>query len=378
MTTRLLGMDMCRILAVAALLGAAGPPARLCADERDEELAKLRQELQQTREKLESARDRVEVLEEQVAALGGKPDEAGDVADPLAGEEGELQPWSYNMRRSPMHVLFPGTATIPKHDVYGRFLHVSRESVNNKTGSGEQTEPFHSLLALEDNVRIGILFGYGITDRWDAWIQRTNGRTMLKDWSGDSTSFDYWDVMTKFRLLAEEEHGVDLAVYGGITYMMEDDESGDTSANAGMTVERSFFKDRLRLSTGLLYASLSAYERTMVSDQSDDVAMTKHMPGEVSTPFLAEGDDYTLAVPFGVSLALSRGWQAFAEGICPVAGYDTGKGPTLALGTRYVTNTHEFALYFANSGNNSFNSVLSGGYRYDRVDQFGFSISIFY
>ena len=378
MTMRSFGKDMTRALIAIVLLGGSGPLSRLHADERDEELAKLRQRLQETQKKLETSRDRVEMLEEQVAAMGGTPGATGDVVDPLVGQEGKLQPWSESMRRSPMHVLFPSAITIPRQDVYGRFVHVSRESINNKMGSGEQTEPFHNLLGLENDVRIGILFGYGITDRWDAWVQRTNGRTMLKDWSGDTASFDYWDAMTRFRLLGEEEHGVDLAVYGGITYMMEDDESGNTSLNAGLALERSFFNDRLRISTGLLYASLSAFEETSVTDPSDDIALTKQMPGEVSSPFLVEDDDHTLAIPVGLTLALTSRWQAFAEGIFPIDGYETGKGPTLAFGGRYVTSTHEFALYFMNSANNSFNSILTGGYRDDRVDQFGFSISIHY
>lgn len=375
MTTRLPGMNTCRVLTLAALLGWTAPAVRLAADERDDEIARLRQELQQTREKLEGARDRVEQLEEKIAAMGGDPSETGDVADPLAGQEDGLQPWTESMRRSPMHVLFPGTATIPKHDFYGRFTHISRESINNKMGSGEQTEPFHNLLGLEDNVRVGMLFGYGISDRWDAWIQRTNGRTMIKDMSGDSASFDYWDIMTKYRLLDEYEDGVDLSVYGGITYMMEDDEAGDTSLNAGLTVERSFFSDRLRLSTGVLFASLSAYEETSAAG---DVAPTKHMPGELDDPYMSTGDDYTLSIPVALSLALTSHWQLFAEGIFPISGYDTGKAPTLAYGGRYVTNTHEFALFFTNTANNSFNALLTGGYRADRVDQFGFSISIFY
>lgn len=377
MTAYLPGTSLYRVLALAALLGLV-PSVWLEADERDEELAKLRQELQQTQQKLEKARDRVQELEEQVAAMGGTPGETGDVPDPMAGQEEGLQPWTYNMRRSPMHVLFPGAATIPKHDFYGRFTHVSRESMNNKMGSGQQTEPFHNLLGLEDNVRIGMLLGYGLTDRWDVWVQRTNGRTMLKDWSGDSASFDYWDVMTKYHLLDEYEQGVDLSVYGGITYMMEDNEAGNTSVNAGLTVERSFLSDRVRLSTGVLYASLSAYEETTVSDPDNDVAMTKQMPGELPSPYLSSGDDYTLSIPVGLSLALTNHWQLFTEGIFPVAGYDTGKGPTLAFGGRYVTNTHEFALFFMNSANNSFNSLLTGGYRRDRIDQFGFSISIYY
>jgi hypothetical protein len=366
------------MVSLAAMIGL---PGRLRAAGTDDEIARLRQELQDTKAKLATALGRVQELEKQVAtqqAAPGDPSEQADDFGSFGGEDGDTQPWSDSMRRSPMHVLFPGAATIPERSFYGRFLHVSRESVNNKIGSGEQTEPFHNLLGLEDNVRVGMLLGYGINDRWDAWVQRTNGRNFLKDWSGDSASFDYWDVMTKYRLLDEDEHGVDLAVYGGITYMMQDDESGSTSVNGGFTAEKSFFSDRLRLTAGLLYSSLSAYEATTVSDSSDDVAMTKKVPGEVSTPFLSEGDNHTLALPFGASLALSRGWQVFVEGITPIDGYDTGKGPTLALGTRYVTDTHEFALYFANSANNSFNSVLTGGYRYGRVDQFGFSISIFY
>lgn len=366
------------ILALAVLTGLAGLSTPLRADEHNDEIARLQQELQQTKQKLEDARDRIEELEETIAASGGDPDAAGDVIDPLAAREEGLQPWTHSMQRSPMRVLFPGTATIPKHNVYGSFMHVSRESVNNKVSSGDETDPFHTLFGLDDNVRIGILLGYGITDRWDAWIQRTNGRTVLKDWSGDAASFDYWDVMTKVRFLDQHEHGIDLALYGGITYMMEDDESGNTSANAGITLERSLLRDRLRLSTGLLYSSLSAFESTSVTNQTGDVALTKRLPGEMPSPYRAEGDNHTVAVPFGLTLALTRRWQAFVEGIAPVDGYDTNKGPTLALGGRYATNTHEFAVYIANSANNSFNSILTGGYRNDRIDQFGFSISIYY
>ena len=374
-TTTLLMKTGCAVVLLACLLSFPAVAAETTASveqleaalkKSNEDLATAQAKVAQLEAQLKASKVQANDLEEQLfVATDGKGLDGEEVVEELP--EGTY-PWTENMRRLPIGVLFPKTATIPQGEVYARFSHVSQNPTFVNGGGGDS---FDDLLGLEDGVKIGILFGYGITTNWDVMVQRQNGR----DYTGlapgyEDRSYDLWDVMTKYKFLNEDEHGVDAAVSVGTTIFWQDDDNMEFAANAALLVEKSM--GRFRAGSGLLYTSLSAYE-----EESTAYTATKYYKNE-ETFGAPRPQNHTLAIPISLSLALNARHQLFGEAAFPVDGYDTGNGPSMAAGWRYNTPTHAYSLYLSNTANGSFNSAFTGGYRDDRLDLFGFDISIFF
>jgi hypothetical protein len=232
--------------------------------------------------------------------------------------------------------------------------------------------PFNDLMGLESGVKVGILFGYGISKGWDVTVQRVNGRDYFGT-DGQDHSYDLWDVMTKVKLLDEDKEFVDVAVDVGTTVFWQDDGNMTFSGNAALLVEKSLW--RFRMQSGVLYASKSDFDRTYSSQSG--IAPDKYYTRE-DTFGDARPQMDTLAIPVGLSLALTQKTQLFGEMVFPVDGYHTGNGPSAAAGLRVNTHSHAFSLFFCNTSNGNFNSTMTGGYRRDALDVFGFDISIFF
>lgn len=320
-------------------------------------------------QELKASKAKINELEEQLfVATDGKGVGGEEVAEVLP--EGTY-PWTANMRRLPIGVLFPKTATIPKGQVYARFSHVSQHQTFAKGGKGD---PFDDFLGLEDGVKIGILFGYGITKNWDVMVQRQNGRAYTGLAPGfEDRSYDLWDVMTKYKFMDEFEQGVDASISGGTTIFWQDNDHMEFAGNAALSVEKSF--GRFRAGSGLLYTSLSTYEGA--SSAQGGTANEKYYVNE-ETFGAPRPQNHTMAVPVSLSFALTNRQQLFGEMAFPVSGYDTGCGPSMAAGWRYNSPTHAYSIYLSNTANSSFNSAFTGGYKDNKLDLFGFDISIFF
>ena len=350
-----------RIAQLEAELKKASPAPAVAAVPPVADNARLQQELK-------SSKTRINELEEQLfVATDGKGVKGQEVAEVLP--EGTY-PWTENMKRLPIGVLFPKTSTIPKGEVYARFSHTSQNQLfaNSKKG-----DAFDDMLGLESQVKVGILFGYGITTNWDVMVQRTNGRVYY-GLDGLQHSFDLWDVMTKVKVLDENKDFVDMSVSGGVTYFWQDDNKGEVAGNGALMVEKSFW--RFRAGTGFLYTSLSDWQATSTrqdSAQQNDKPYPKEDTGDPSRPA-----QHTAAIPLSLSFALTKSQQLFGEMAFPVSGYDTGFGPSMAAGWRYNTHTHAYSIYLSNTSNGSYNSTLAGGYKKNQLDVFGFDISIFF
>lgn len=336
-------------------------PLSPAVDQRDN-TARLEQELK-------AAKSKISELEEQLfVATDGKGVKGQEVIEELP--EGTY-PWTENMRRMPIGVLFPKTTTIPKGDVYARFSHTSQNQTFARDGNGD---PFDDLLGVESGVKVGILFGYGITKNWDVMVQRTNGRHQYaKNLAGEDGSFDLWDVMTKYRFLDENRQGVDASLLLGTTVFWQDDGNKEYAENAALLFEKSFW--RFRAGSGLLYTSLSTFEH--VNSNQNGGAPNKDYINEFYGANPGE-PNHTMAIPVSVSFALTKSQQLFGEAAFPVDGYDTDCGPSMSAGWRYNTHTHAYSIYLSNNPNGSFNSAFTGGYIRDRLDLFGFDISIFF
>lgn len=339
--------------------------AQAKADEQSRRVTQLEQELKKSK-------GRVNELEEQVfVATDGKGVKGQEVVEELP--EGTFA-WTENMRRSPVGVLFPKTATIPKGDVYARFTHISQ---NQTFADGGRGDPFDDLLGLESGVKVGILFGYGITKNWDVMVQRSNGRDYIPaPFDPADThrhSYDLWDVMTKVKLLDEEKQFIDLATSVGGTYFWQDDGEGKWAANAALLFEKSLW--RFRVGSGLLYTSMSTFEGARSTQTA--TALDKLYPNEDAFG-ATRPQNHTLAIPVSLAFALGKNAQLFGEMAFPVDGYETGNGPSAAAGWRYNTHTHAYSIFLSNTANISYNSAFTGGYKHDRLDLFGFDISIFF
>jgi len=322
-------------------------------------------------QELKTSKKRINELEEQLfVATEGKGTKGKEVAEVLP--EGTYE-WTENMKRMPIGVLFPKTATIPKGDVYARFSHTSQNQTFSQGGHGD---PFNDLLGLESGVKVGILFGYGITTNWDIMVQRTNGRDYIpapfNPNDSERHSYDLWDFMTKVKLLDENKQFIDLSTSVGGTYFWQDDSKGKWAGNAAIMAEKSFW--RFRAGSGLLYTSLSTYEKARSNTGTD---VDKLYPNE-ETFGESRPQNHTMAIPVSLSFALTKSQQLFGEAAFPVDGYDTGNGPSMAAGWRYNTHTHAYSIFLSNTANGSYNSTFTGGYTRDKLDLFGFDISIFF
>ncbi len=317
---------------------------------------------------LKKAKRKINELEEKLyIATDGKET---DTVDPNIGEAGD-QPWLENARRLPMGTLFPLTGTIAKGEFFARFAHIGQEQTFTYDNNA-----FHDFVGIESNVKIGVMFGYGIADGWDITLQRTNGQDRVAFDDGKYYDYDAWDLMTKIKILDEKKHWIDVSLLGGATYLWQNNDHGKVAGNAGLLFAKSF--GRLRVGTGVLYTSISTFESTYSSQ--DDVFPTKRHPREVegSPEYQSDGNNHTVAVPVSLAYSFTPHCELFAEGAFPTDGFETKGGPSAAAGLRYNTNSHSYSLFFTNTSNNSFNSTFTGGYKSDRLDIFGFTISIFF
>jgi hypothetical protein len=210
-------------------------------------------------------------------------------------------------------------------------------------------------------------------ENWDVTVQRVNGRSYTRD-TGEQGSFDLWDVMTKYKFLDENKHWIDASVSLGGTYFWQDEDVGRLAGNFALMAEKSIW--RFRAGSGLLYTSLSTYESTYGTPTGNEPS--KNYPNEIYGSGDPRDPSYTVAIPVSLSFALSKNHQLFTEAAFPMAGYHTEGGPSITSGLSYNTPTHVYRIYLSNTANGSFNSSFTGGYKDERLDIFGFDISIFF
>ena len=349
----------------------------------NKELAAAQEKIAQLKTKLKASKLQANELEEQLFVVtDGKGMDDEEVAEVLP--EG-IYAWTENMRRMPVGVLFPKTATVPEGGVFGRISHISR---NQTFSSNEAGDPADTMFGLEDGIKIGLLVGYGITKNLDVMIQRQNGRQFTRK-VGDNPTYDLWDVMTKYKFMDEDKLWVDAALSLGTTMFLESNDETEFAGNAALLVEKSFaikINDTtwgFRVGSGLLYTSLSTYESA--GSAKAGAAPNKKYINEAIYPWEADQKRparHTTAIPVSLSLALNTKHQLFGEAAFPIDGYETGNGrngPSLTAGWRYNTPSHAYNIYLSNTANISFNSAFTGGYhRNDKLDLVGFDISIFF
>lgn len=292
-------------------------------------------------------------------------DDEEDEADPMLAS-GALSPWTDNQRRVIQHWFLPGAASLDAGQWYYRISHVARK--------GYEEEARTNLLGLDDDVKIGFMVGYAPAKGTTLTLQRVNGRDLaVPPIDNQAVQFDTWELLAKGQIL--DQRGVrgwrqgpcDLSLVAGASWMLRNHGTGDVSLDLGVVAERDLLADRLRLGVGVWHAGLSAYDGAVGGTGPG----SKRFPDETG----AAAENATSALGFTVRYALAEHWFLLGEAVSPLSGWDTGHGPALALGAAFDTNTHEFAVYFTNTANAAFNSVLTGGAQELALPFFAFSIS---
>ncbi|HAT09898.1 MAG TPA: hypothetical protein DCS97_04750 [Planctomycetes bacterium] len=316
-------------------------------------------------------------------APGGAPPayaggEEEDEADPMLAAGGaKLSEWTDNQRRVIHHWFLPGAATLPGGDWYYRISHVAR--------NGYDEDVRTNLLGLDDNVKIGFMVGWSPVETTTLTVQRINGRDLAvaAPAVGEKVSYDTYEFLGTWQLL--DQRGVrglwsgpcDLSLVAGWSWMLRNHGTGDVSLDLGVVAERDLFNDRLRLGVGLFHAGLSAYDQGLATGPSDKLFPDEqdYLVSQGTTVKPTANGTSSLALTARV--ALSQHWFLMGEGIVPLSGWDTEEGPAYAAGLGYDTNTHEFAIYFSNTANAAFNSVLTGGAQPMALPFFAFSITAY-
>jgi hypothetical protein len=302
-------------------------------------------------------------------------DNGEDEADPMLAS-GALSLWTENQRRVINNQLLPGAATLPAGDWYYRISHVARESYDEDIRT--------NLAGMDDNVKIGFMVGYAPVKATTLTLNRINGRDLaVEPVDGEAVSYDTWELTGKVQLLDQRgvrglRHGpCDLAVLVGGSAMVRNHGGSDYSLNLGLIAERDLCDDRLRLGTGIVRAGLSAFDGAVGSGPGD-----KLFPDEVAYQQsqgvnAVASNDSTTAIPVTARIAVAKKWFLLGEAAIPVAGYDTGKGPSYSAGVAFDTNTHEFSLLFTNTPNAAFNSVITGGTQRTQLPYIAFAITAY-
>lgn len=297
-------------------------------------------------------------------------DDEKDEVDPNLARKVDLHPWTDFQRRSVENILLPAATTIPAGHFHWRIVHVAREAWYEDTAT--------NLLGLDDSVKIGLQIGYGIMDRLDVNLIRTNGRTLQVGTTGKPVNMDYYDLLFKYRVFDQFDGApADVSVVAGTTVMLRNYTHSDLSLDAMVVVERNLFADRLRLGVGLVHAGLSGYEPIAQIGPG-----TKPLPDEYDAA-VAQGTapderpaNSTTSVSLTLKIALSERWQLFGETILPTGGWRTHAGPGTVAGFKFNTHTHEYSFYFSNTANVSFNNIIAGGAdHFTNLPVFGFAIT---
>lgn len=294
--------------------------------------------------------------------------EEEDEVDPMLASGSPLSPWTDNQRRVIHNWFLPAAAGLPSGDWYYRISHVARK--------GYDEEPRTNLMGLDDDVKIGFMLAWAPLKSVTLSLQRVNGRDLAvppKD--GKPVQYDTWDSLVQVQVLDQRGvrgllHGpCDLSLVAGTSWMARNYGTGDSSLDLGIVAERDLLWDRLRLGVGLWRAGLSAYDAAVGGTGQAD----KQFPDEAA-PAKQNG---TTAVSLTARIALTQHWFLLGEAVKPIDGWRTESGPGLATGLAFDTNTHEFAIYFTNTANAAFNSVLTGGAQVNALPFFAFSITAY-
>ena len=194
--------------------------------------------------------------------------------------------------------------------------------VDHRANEAFQRNAFRDGLGFDyGGLKIGLSLRYGILDDLEVGVQRL---------SNGFDGFDVYQLDAKYWALRAERFFVDVAVRAGGTWYAIP-ASPDSGGGFGQLIVSRSLRERLWLSTGLLYHS----------NASNDV--------RAAQDYLRQsGQAYALAVPVAAEVRLQTFLAWDVEASINVAGYHA-KYPVLATALKIITYRHTFALIFSNS-----------------------------
>ncbi len=191
-------------------------------------------------------------------------------------------------------------------------------TIDHRTWQALEEDSFQDFLGFDaGNLKIGLGLRYGLLDNLEVGVLRSNG-TFPRHRS------DTYDFDSKYKVLEQEEHYLDVAVRGGITWLSTKEDE-DSAGFFFQLLSNRAINERLRLGTGFLYHSDS---------YNDDKSRTD--------------PDYSAAIPILLEVRLTGRLMFGGEIVPNIAGYAEDH-PTFAMSLKFLTHRHSFALVFSNN-----------------------------
>ena len=190
--------------------------------------------------------------------------------------------------------------------------------VDHRASEAIRNNPFQDFFGFDGgNLKIGLGLRFGVWDDLDVGVYRL---------SRGSDPFTVWELDARWRFLQQEKYVLDMTARAGGTWFQQAPVSDSAGGGfAQLAITRSFFNERLVLSTGLFYHSSSS------SDAKSDLDKA-----------------WSLAIPAGIE-GRPLTWLAFDfEVVGAVAGYRAAY-PGISGAVKFVTNRHTFSIIVANT-----------------------------
>ncbi len=224
--------------------------------------------------------------------------------------------------------------TIPEKNFLFIVEHRNREPVDE--------EPFHDLLGFDGGgLKIGLGMRYGFLDNLDAGVYRSNGT---------NESFDTYEFDVRWRLLVQNQHGIDLAIRPGFSIFTQKEEDDGSGVFAQLLASRTWGR-RCFAGTGILYHSESSGAVKKNTDDEHSVAVSAFM-------------DFFLF-----------SWLTWnVESACSVNGYGADH-PIISSSFKIFTYGHTFSIVFSNSQYTTADGIVSNSERGFGDTVIGFAIT---
>jgi hypothetical protein len=203
-------------------------------------------------------------------------------------------------------------------------------TVEHRGQSPAFDHPFRDGLGFDNgSLKIGLGLRYSPFKNLDAGLRRVNN---------GMDPFDTYEIDARYCFAEESRRYFDAAIRAGTTLFYQDTSGFASGYFASLAAGRSV-GDRVYAATGILYHSNSTYFTKTVSDK-----------------------DWTLCLPFSLSIRVHKGFSLLAEVFAPLTGYSAGK-PAYAYGFKYATWRHSFSVLLTNTQYTTMDGVVSGSGR---------------
>lgn len=214
--------------------------------------------------------------------------------------------------------------------------------VTHRAWKSVDDEPAENLLGMDSGgLKIGIGVRYAVLDRLDFGVQRFNG---------SSETFDTYEFDGRYRIFDQPDHGIDLAVRGGVSWFIQPD-ADDASGFFGQLLVNRSVGNRFLFGACLLYHSDSTSDRKGTDD---------------------EDMSWGAGALVEINLFPSLTWNI--EGVWNAGGFGLDN-PVTATSLKLKTFRHTFCLVLSNSQYTGADGLVAGAWREPDDLVIGFNIT---